>query len=1019
MKKRLLSLAVVLCMLVSLMPMTAFAASAFSDMPNDYSTAALENAVANGLLKGADGKILPNNNLTRAQMAAVIVRAFGATKEASLTSYKDANATAWYYSEMSKAVYMKALNGSDGKLMPNDNITREQVFAVIARAMNLASGTTADLASYTDAATGSAWAIGTTAAMVKNGYVHGANGKLNPTAKITRKEFAVVMDNVIKQYISKAGSYAKVSGGSVMINAAGVTLKDVTITGNLIIGDGVGDGDITLENVIVKGATIVRGAGTHSLVVKGSSSLGTISIAKVDGNVRVAVEGDAKVSVVEINDGKNDVIVEGKVGTVSVASSDTPVVVQNATVAKVELKAENANVTVAKTATVDTVSAEAPKADVKVEGTVKTVSTTVAAAGAKVEVAKGATVETVNAAAAGTAISGEGTVKNANVTANNVKVDTTGTKATVSQGVTGTTSGGKNVQPGTSTTTGGQSSSGSGSSGGGQTGPSVAQIAALKAVNDASSDNNYAAVKTAIENNAATLGLDLTKYNTLVCSVETGDRKSAVCNDLFQNKPTNGYASAGSLKVAFDEIVATRIVFQTSVNTVNAATEKNPLTDVSYVQTLIDNLKTVKNYTKHSGMTITAKITQLQTLVNRYNALSPSLQAEALKTVSSTDYQSSTQTLNALDTALTAQENLALAAVNGATPDNNYAEVKAKIEENASTLALADYHSLINDSTSGDRQAAVCNDLYNSKPEGGYTSFSTLKDAFDEIVATRIVFQNSVKLVNAASADNPLTDIKYVTMLIENLNGVKNYTKHSGMTIADKITQLQALVDRYKALSADKQAAVLKAVSSSKYQSSTQTLNALDNELEKVAKDALKAVNDASSDNNYAAVKTAIENNAATLGLDLTKYNTLVCSVETGDRKSAVCNDLFQNKPTNGYASAGSLKVAFDEIVATRIVFQDSVKLVNAASADNPLTDIKYVTMLIENLNGVKNYTKHSGMTIIDKITQLQGLVDRYNALSADKDKQAAVLKAVSSSKYQSSTQTLTALDTALKAAEA
>lgn len=144
MKKRLLSLAVVLCMLVSLMPMTVFAASAFSDMPNDYSTAALENAVANGLLKGADGKILPNNNLTRAQMAAVIVRAFGATKEASLTSYKDDNATAWYYSEMSKAVYMKALNGSDGKLMPNDNITREQVFAVIARAMNLASGTAAD-----------------------------------------------------------------------------------------------------------------------------------------------------------------------------------------------------------------------------------------------------------------------------------------------------------------------------------------------------------------------------------------------------------------------------------------------------------------------------------------------------------------------------------------------------------------------------------------------------------------------------------------------------------------------------------------------------------------------------------------------------------------------------------------------------------------------------------------------------------------------------------------------------------
>ncbi len=71
---------------------------------------------------------------------------------------------------------------------------------------------------------------------------------------------------------------------------------------------------------------------------------------------------------------------------------------------------------------------------------------------------------------------------------------------------------------------------------------------------------------------------------------------------------------------------------------------------------LITNLEGVTNYTKHSGIEITTLISDLQSLVNRYNALSSDKQAAALLAVSSADYLSSTQTRNALDTALTEQE---------------------------------------------------------------------------------------------------------------------------------------------------------------------------------------------------------------------------------------------------------------------------------------------------------------------------------------------------------------------------
>ena len=68
---------VMLCSLVSV----ASAAPEFRDMPEkDYwSYAALRAAVDNGLLRGMeDGRLDPKGTLTRAQMAAVVNRAFGA-----------------------------------------------------------------------------------------------------------------------------------------------------------------------------------------------------------------------------------------------------------------------------------------------------------------------------------------------------------------------------------------------------------------------------------------------------------------------------------------------------------------------------------------------------------------------------------------------------------------------------------------------------------------------------------------------------------------------------------------------------------------------------------------------------------------------------------------------------------------------------------------------------------------------------------------------------------------------------
>lgn len=120
MKRKLLSLVLVLAMTLSLLPTAAMAADtqAFPDLPDDYSTEALLAAVENGLLSGNNGYLLPNDPLTRAQMATIMVRAFGGEELADISAYADVDQDDWFADAIAKAVAMGLFqgNGSYGNL---------------------------------------------------------------------------------------------------------------------------------------------------------------------------------------------------------------------------------------------------------------------------------------------------------------------------------------------------------------------------------------------------------------------------------------------------------------------------------------------------------------------------------------------------------------------------------------------------------------------------------------------------------------------------------------------------------------------------------------------------------------------------------------------------------------------------------------------------------------------------------------------------------------------------------------
>lgn len=335
-KKQTLALLLAGAMLVP----NAFAASPedFHDFPTDWSAAGLRSAVRNGLLNGSNGEINGNGLLTRAQLAAIVNRAFGADKAADLSGFTDVRPDAWYHNDMAVSVAMGAFQGANGKLNPESPITREEAFAVLARAFGL-DGDASALSDYTDGGSVSPWAKSAVSALIDSGFVNGANGRLNPRSSITRAEFAKVISGMASTFADNGLS--DTVDGNVIVRSSGASLAGKTINGDLILADGAAQADLT--NVTVTGRILIRGgadgvtfgntsAGRGIIVHSDVSIAGAADSITVAGAAAVTVQSGASVGSITVNAENAKITGAGKVGevranadNVSVSTSGTRV----------------------------------------------------------------------------------------------------------------------------------------------------------------------------------------------------------------------------------------------------------------------------------------------------------------------------------------------------------------------------------------------------------------------------------------------------------------------------------------------------------------------------------------------------------------------------------------------------------------------------------------------------------------------------------------------------------------------
>ena len=264
---------------------------------------AVSAAVDNGLLYGKSATVIdPNGDMTRAEMAAIINRSFGCYKITDISQYKDVSKSKWYYKDVALAVQMGTYNGRSASAMaPDAPISRQEAMTVVARALELDYDTYAktDLSAFSDRGKISDWALPYVRAMVGADYIHGRGKILAPLDNITCAEFAQIFANIISSYITVKGTYDKDIKGSVLIRTDEVTLQNMTVAGDLIIGCGAADGKIVLDNVKVTGRLLVWGGGTKAVYCNNGTQMPEVVVARVDDAVKVIYDRDSTLAVID------------------------------------------------------------------------------------------------------------------------------------------------------------------------------------------------------------------------------------------------------------------------------------------------------------------------------------------------------------------------------------------------------------------------------------------------------------------------------------------------------------------------------------------------------------------------------------------------------------------------------------------------------------------------------------------------------------------------------------------------
>lgn len=148
-----------------------------------------------------DNSFMPGNKITRAEFTRMTIAVVGfEIEEDAAPEFSDVNENDWFCSAVGTAKKLGIASGADGMFMPENPVTREEMASIIYRALQIAgrkTQTDASINRFEDENEISQWAKAAVLKLQAAGIVSGADGRFNPKSDATRAEAAVILYRAI------------------------------------------------------------------------------------------------------------------------------------------------------------------------------------------------------------------------------------------------------------------------------------------------------------------------------------------------------------------------------------------------------------------------------------------------------------------------------------------------------------------------------------------------------------------------------------------------------------------------------------------------------------------------------------------------------------------------------------------------------------------------------------------------------------------------------------------------------
>lgn len=180
----------------------------FTDISASENKEAIENLAGRGILNGkTESEFFPDDKVTRAEFAAIIVRALG-LKEKGEIKFSDVTANDWFFEGVSICFNYKLISGiSESLFSPQSFITKQEAAAITARTADILNMKNSlneaeirnILSQFDDYLTCDSWAVSSLAFLYDKDILSQDELLIEPKKEMTRGEIAEIIFRLIKE----------------------------------------------------------------------------------------------------------------------------------------------------------------------------------------------------------------------------------------------------------------------------------------------------------------------------------------------------------------------------------------------------------------------------------------------------------------------------------------------------------------------------------------------------------------------------------------------------------------------------------------------------------------------------------------------------------------------------------------------------------------------------------------------------------------------------------------------------